>query len=152
MPEGTAITGLFYNPNIHPYDELMRRAGSAAKAAEYKGLPLVTFLDYEPPPWISYTGEKQARCANCYRARFEFAAKYAAQHGYTHFTSSLFVSPYQDHELMKAEALRAANRNGIEFLDGPDFTKGYREGQAQAKELGLYRQKYCGCIRSLKNE
>ena len=152
VPEGTPITGYFYNPNIHPYDELVKRSVYAGIAAAHKNIPLITRLDYEPAHWITYKGEKSARCRNCYRVRFEESVRFAAKHGYTHFTSTLFVSPYQDQELMAEEARKACRKYGITFLEGIDFTKGYHDGRMQAKELGLYRQKYCGCIRSLKGE
>ena len=72
-------------------------------------------------------------------------AKYAAENGFDSFTSTLFVSPYQDHELMKKVAEAAAKKYGIEFLYR-DFRVGFREGQAEARSKEMYMQKYCGCI------
>ena len=73
------------------------------------------------------------------------AVKYAADHGYDAFTSSLLISPYQNHELLKAVGETMGKKYGVEFYYR-DFRPGFREGQAKAREMGLYMQKYCGCI------
>lgn len=152
VPADSEITGYYYNPNIHPYDEIIKRAVNAKVTCDYKGIPLITDLSYDIAPWKSFEGHSGERCVMCYKERFEKTAAYAKANGYTHFTSTLFVSPYQNHEAMTREAKAAAEKYGVEFLKGSDFTLGFREGQQQARELGLYRQKYCGCIRSLKGE
>ena len=85
------------------------------------------------------------RCAHCYTIRLGTAAKYASEHGYEAFTSSLLISPYQNHELLKAVGETMARKYGVEFLYR-DFRPGFRAGQAKAREMGLYLQKYCGCI------
>ena len=85
------------------------------------------------------------RCAHCYTLRLGTAAKYASEHGYEAFTSSLLISPYQNHELLKAGGETMARKYGVEVLYR-DFRPGFRAGQAKAREMGLYLQKYCGCI------
>ena len=82
---------------------------------------------------------------SCYTIRLGTAAKYASEHGYEAFTSSLLISPYQNHELLKAVGETMARKYGVEFLYR-DFRPGFRAGQAKAREMGLYLQKYCGCI------
>ena len=77
--------------------------------------------------------------------RLDAAAAYAAAHGFPAFTSTLFISPYQDHQLMAAVAEKAADAHGVRFLYR-DFRPRFREGQQKAREAGLYMQKYCGCI------
>lgn len=146
------ITGYFYNPNIHPYDELIRREVNAVKACAHKQIPLITAEDYDLAAWKCFPDEGIKRCVMCYQRRFRQTARYAAEHGYSHFTSTLFVSPYQNHEAMRREAEAAAQEYGVTFLENSDFREGFREGQNQARLLGLYRQKYCGCIKSLKGE
>jgi len=59
--------------------------------------------------------------------------------------STLFVSPYQNHELLRQTAEEMARRYGVAFLYR-DFRPGFRQGQQEARELGLYMQKYCGCV------
>ena len=73
------------------------------------------------------------------------AAAYAAQNGFDSFTSSLFISPYQNHELLKEVAERAADEYHIRF-QYRDFRPLFRQGQEKARELGFYIQKYCGCV------
>lgn len=85
------------------------------------------------------------RCVKCYDMRMLETAKYASEHGFNHFTSTLFVSPYQNHEQMTESAQNAAKTYGVEFLHR-DFRPYFREGQAIAREQELYMQKYCGCI------
>ena len=72
-------------------------------------------------------------------------ARQAAEGGFDSFTSSLFISPYQKHELMREVAERAATEYGVQFLYR-DFRPGFRAGQQEARELGFYMQKYCGCV------
>ena len=71
---------------------------------------------------------------------------YAAKEGgFDAFTSSLFISPYQKHELMRDVGYRAAEEYGVQFYY-QDFRPMFRDGQQRARELGFYMQKYCGCI------
>ena len=70
---------------------------------------------------------------------------YAAENGYDAFTTTLLVSPYQKHDELRKVCEKLAAEAGIEFVYR-DFRVGYREGQEKARELGLYRQKYCGCV------
>lgn len=86
------------------------------------------------------------RCVNyCYPKRLSETVKYAAENGYDTFTTTLLVSPYQKHEELIKVCEKLAKESGVKFLYR-DFRVGFREGQAKAKEIGLYRQKYCGCI------
>ena len=148
---GVPISGFFFNPNLFPYGEWIRRSKSAEIACETKGIPLLIRPGYEMAAWKTFSGDAKSRCEMCYRRRFEETAAYAAAHGYSHFTSTLFVSPYQHHDLMRWVAEKSAEKFGVSFLYR-DFRPGFYTGQAQARALGLYRQKYCGCIRSLRGE
>ena len=94
------------------------------------------FIEAVYPNWDN-------RCATCYALRFEETARYAAEHGYDRFTSTLFVSPYQNHELMRQICEQMAEKYGVEYLHR-DFSPRFREGQDKARELGLYMQNYCG--------
>ena len=155
------LRGLYANPNIHPYDEFLRRAESTAIAADYKGLEVDFLPYYNRGRWECFTrsdgglqtqGEPdKERCEMCYRARMELTADHAAGLGFDAITSTLFVSPYQDHELLKKVCEEAAEARGLDFVY-IDFRVGFRKGQAEAREIGLYRQKYCGCIRSLRGQ
>jgi len=85
------------------------------------------------------------RCMHCYRLRMEKTACTAKENGFDAFSTTLFISPYQNHELLKEEAQAAADKHGVTLLYR-DFRPLFREGRAEARVLGLYMQKYCGCI------
>ena len=85
------------------------------------------------------------RCAYCYRVRMEETARYAAEHGYDAFTTSLLISPYQNHEAIRTTAQAMGEKYGVEFLYR-DFRPLFQAGQEFAREHGFYMQKYCGCI------
>ena len=86
------------------------------------------------------------RCVKyCYRVRLEQTARYAKEHGYDTFSTTLLISPYQNHNALKKIGEEMAEKYGLNFLYR-DFRPGFREGQAEARELGLYMQKYCGCV------
>lgn len=88
----------------------------------------------------------QPLCDLAMRFRFEEAARYCRQSMATiRFTSTLFVSPYQNHELMRQICEQMAEKYGVEYLHR-DFSPRFREGQDKARELGLYMQNYCGCV------
>ena len=81
----------------------------------------------------------------CYQKRLGETVRYAAENGYDAFTTTLLVSPYQKHDELKKVCEDLAQKSGIKFIYR-DFREGFREGQKKARELGLYMQKYCGCI------
>ena len=144
--EGIGITGYWYNPNIHPFTEYRARRNCLRKYTETIGLPLIEQNDYALRPFIRAVAEDIShRCEKCYGIRLFAAAKTAKEQGFDSFTSSLFISPYQNHELMREVALRAQDAFDVEFLYR-DFRPLFRAGQEAARELGFYMQKYCGCI------
>jgi len=144
--EGIEPTGYWYNPTIHPYTEYRARRDALTGYAESIGMALVTEDFYGLRPFVRAVAEDiEGRCAVCYAARMRQTARYAKEHGYTHFTSTLFYSVYQKHGLLRAAAEDAAAEFGVPFLYR-DFRPLYREGQAEARALGLYMQKYCGCV------
>lgn len=141
--------GVYFNPNIHPIEEFERRRENVARLAEIKGLKVEYLDDFRQPEWESFDGTGDARCTMCYAVRLEKTAELAAAGGYDAFTTSLLVSPYQKHDLIKQLGDKFAAKYGVEFLYR-DFRPGFRQGQQEARELGLYRQKYCGCIISFQ--
>ncbi|MPN56298.1 Epoxyqueuosine reductase QueH [bioreactor metagenome] len=85
------------------------------------------------------------RCGVCYGMRAEAAAAYAAENGFDSFTTTLLISPYQNHALLCEIMEKTGKQYGVAFLSR-DFRPYFREGQQKAREMGLYMQKYCGCI------
>ena len=144
--EGVEPVGFWDNPNIHTYTEYRMRRNTLVEYAESVGLELVRHGEYGLRPFVRAVAEDiDGRCARCYEMRMDVAARYAAENGFTHFSSTLFISPYQNHELLKQKAEEAATRHGVAFLYR-DFRPFFKEGQDRARELGLYMQKYCGCV------
>ena len=149
--EGFSITSFFYNPNIHPKVEQEKRRDNAAKLMQLQGIPFLADDSYMEDVWRTkaWESEYSTRCEMCYNIRMLRAAQEAVRLGIHSFTTSLLVSPYQDHERVIAAAQDAAKVTGVTFVYR-DYRSGYREGQNMAREHGLYRQKYCGCISSLE--
>ncbi len=151
LKEGFDINGYFYNPNIHPIEEHIRRKENVDKFSQITRIPITYDDEFRQGEWEQMKDIGEARCHKCYTLRLEKAAKYAAENGFNAFTTSLLVSPYQKHDLIKELGEYFAKQYGVEFVYR-DFRPGFRQGQQMAKDIGLYRQKYCGCIFSLNNK
>lgn len=79
--------------------------------------------------------------------RLEEAARTAKKMGLDGFTTSLLVSPYQKFDMIITIGKEMGKRYSIPFYV-EDFRPGWKAGISLSKELGLYRQKYCGCVYS----
>ncbi|MDR3639887.1 MAG: epoxyqueuosine reductase QueH [Humidesulfovibrio sp.] len=155
---GFAPTLYFYNPNIHPLSEYLRRREGLLAVAEKLAIPVI-LADQDdkaaafPGPWlerIAALGEAMAdmasRCPLCYDIRLERAARLAQTLGFTRYSSTLLYSKYQNHQAILDAGARHAGP-GLEFV-GEDFRSGWQEGIRLSKEWGVYRQQYCGCVLS----
>lgn len=145
--ENIEPTIYWYNPNIHPYQEYKARRECLKEYAESINIDAIFEENYGLKEFCkNVVNDLQNRCKNyCYKVRLEQTAKYAKENGYDGFSTTLLVSPYQNHEALKELGQKLAKEYGIEFIYR-DFRVGFREGQAKARELGLYMQKYCGCV------
>jgi len=147
--EGFGVTVWFFNPNIQPPEEHALRLEAMRQVAAVLDIPLLTEgISMSPAEWADVLeGETRegVRCCFCYRIRLQEAARTAARLGFDAFTSSLLYSRYQQHETIRAEAEKAAEEAGISFLYR-DFRPLWQEGINASKEMGLYRQKWCGCL------
>jgi predicted adenine nucleotide alpha hydrolase (AANH) superfamily ATPase len=146
--DGVLLTGLWFNPNIHPEDEYEKRMGAVKQLESAWGLRMEYAGDYGFDEFTKAVESHQGvRCEVCYRMRMRETARRASEGPYDGFTTSLLVSPYQKHDLL-AEAGRDASREfGVPFHN-VDFRPGWREGQRMSRKLGFYRQYYCGCTYS----
>lgn len=145
--EGIEPVVYWFNPNIHPYTEYKARRDCLKEYTNNIGVKAVFEENYGLRDFCKeVVGDLENRCQSyCYPVRLEQTAKYAKQNGYDSFSTTLLVSPYQNHEMLIKVGEDMAKKYGIKFLYR-DFRIGFRQGQEKAKELGLYRQKYCGCI------
>ena len=148
--EGFSVDGYFYNPNIHPYTEFKARMEAMEKYAASEGLRVASEVGYDMEEFLRRAvRHEDDRCGSCYEMRLRKTAQCAKDSGYDAFTSTLLYSKYQNHDLIVQIADVLARDIGIEFMY-QDFREGWREGQETSRVIGMYRQKYCGCIYSEK--
>jgi predicted adenine nucleotide alpha hydrolase (AANH) superfamily ATPase len=149
--EGHKVGGFFYNPNIHPYSEYLRRKGEVEKYAETAGLN-VTYADYEIEKYfqhIVYNEQPKNRCPVCWWLRLEKTGKSAREKAFDMFTTTLLASPYQEQEVITNIGTDISRRIGVQFY-ARDFRPFFPAAHAAAKEKGVYCQNYCGCVFSEK--
>ena len=146
---GHDVTGFFYNPNIHPYLEYKNRLESLEKYVEIKGLEIIYKDVYDLEKYLRGALESEDRCGYCYKIRLEETAKTASSLGFDAFTTTLLISPYQKHEMLKEVGEKMGDKYGIDFYY-EDFRTGFQESREISRGLELYMQKYCGCIFSEK--
>ena len=142
---------LFYtNPNIHPYREWKLRLENLKRLADIRDVDLWVDGEYQLEGFLEATLPLgKDRCSHCYRIRLEKTAQKARQEGLSAFSTTLLISPYQNHELLREIGEECGKKHEVEFVYR-DFRTGFRQSQQMARELELYRQGYCGCIFSEK--
>jgi epoxyqueuosine reductase len=152
---GHQVAGYFYNPNIHPYSEYLKRRSEVEKLAKESDLRVV-FADYDLEHYFQYivynesaTTAKNIRCPACWWMRLEKTAAFAKENGFEAFTTTLLGSPYQDQGIIKDIGTDIAKKFGLIFYF-EDFRKGFKVAHDLAKSKGMYLQNYCGCIFSEK--
>ena len=144
--EGIEPVGFWYNPNIHPFKEYEARRDCLIEYSKDIRMELIVRENYGLREFVKNVAENiEKRCTYCYEHRLEETARFAAENGYEAFTSTLFASIYQNHELMLKSAEEYAKKYGVKFLYR-DFRPNFRNGNQKARDMELYMQKYCGCI------
>jgi predicted adenine nucleotide alpha hydrolase (AANH) superfamily ATPase len=167
--DGHSFSGFWFNPNIHPLEEHTLRLDSLKKLSDEWRLDILPVDKYEPEKYFkmfditdidslpsshssgssgwnsSSSLSAPERCRSCYKLRLEKTAKQARANGFEAFTTTLLISPYQDIEGINTIGKTLAEKYNVQFYFR-DFRPYFREAMTLAKELGLYRQKYCGCI------
>lgn len=147
--KGFEVTGFFYNPNIHPFSEYNNRRQAFEDYSKRANLEMI-FPEYQPQEFfrtVNMNEDSPGRCAFCWRLRLHKTALVAKEIGCKSFTTTLLVSPYQNHELLKKIGEDIAQKEEIEFYY-EDFRPGFREAHNKARQQGIYCQKYCGCLYS----
>ena len=145
--EGIEPVSYWFNPNIHPYQEYKTRKETLIKYSQIAGFELIINDNYGLDEFCKNVSDDiKNRCTKyCYLVRLEQTVKYAKENNFDAFTTTLLVSPYQKHEEIIKICKMLSEKYDIEFLYR-DFRIGFKRGQAKAREIGLYMQKYCGCI------
>jgi hypothetical protein len=145
--------GWFENPNIQPSSEHDRRRESMLRYARDAGLEMIPAeTEEEEAGWTGWREQLMVsspaeRCAACLRLRLGAAGAAARALGFTRFSTTLTVSPYQRHDLIAAAGEAAADQHGVDFVYF-DVRDRFRDGYAESRRLELYRQPYCGCAAS----
>ncbi|MCL2883379.1 MAG: epoxyqueuosine reductase QueH [Coriobacteriia bacterium] len=164
--QGLGFELWYGNDNIHPEGEFRARLGALKAYAEAEQIPL-TVPVHDPLRWQAAIAglagvyplidgaddyahnlaAKKARCRACYHQRFAGLASAARAGGFTAISTTLSISPWQFTGLIEEEIERAAAAYQLEagFVD---WREHYARGQERARELGIYRQNYCGCAYS----
>lgn len=148
------VTNYFYNPNIQPDAEYKLRLENLKKAIEEKTTGLI-IEEYDKDEHLEaikgHENDFPERCIYCYLLRLNQTVKKAKELGFDAFSTTLLVSPYQKHEELAMIGKQIGEKYGIQFYYY-DWRPFFRDGQNKARELDLYRQKYCGCIFSKNNK
>lgn len=159
------ITILYYNPNIYPEQEYLKRKDEEIRYIkifnEKNPNSNVKMLDcdyesekfYEAVKGLEDEKEGGARCPVCFKLRLQKTAELAKQKGYDIFGTTLTVSPHKNAELINQIGESIENNLGIKFLQS-NFKKqnGYKRSIELSKENNLYRQNYCGCEFALRKQ
>ena len=149
--EGADVMGFFYKHNIHPFTEMQRRKEALESYADHVGLRVIYQEEYDLEGFLRSVVFREAnRCSYCYHDRLRCTALLAKRGKFDGFTSTLLYSKFQNHEQIKSIGESVGRSVGIPFYYR-DFRTGWKEGIDASKELGLYRQQYCGCIYSEKD-
>lgn len=152
-----AIYGLFYNPNIEPVDEYNRRLREAEKlAGMLEGvcmeLPAERGEWFEAVKGFESEPERGERCRRCISNNLTKAAEYAAGNDIKEFATTLTASRFKDVDFIHEVGQRIADDLGLVYLDETLRKKdGVRRAEELSKEMGIYRQNYCGCRWSLRD-
>ena len=161
LAEYFLITVFYYNPNISPKDEYLKRVDEQKRLISE--LPLkykVSFSEgsydsesfFEMAKGREELPEGAERCYGCYEMRLRRTAEHAAKNGFDYFTSTLSVSPHKNADWLNEIGFKMQDEYGVNYLVS-DFKKrgGYQKSIELSKEHNLYRQNYCGCVYSKKS-
>lgn len=137
----------YANPNIHPREEYVLRRDTLLAYAATQGIE-VDELEYDTGEWDrAVAGLEHSpgeRCRACFRLRLGMAARRAAELGCDAVATTLTVSPYQDPETIRLAGEEACAEQGVAFMV-TDFRDRYPQATRRSRDLGMYRQNYCGC-------
>lgn len=157
LGERVEITGFFYNPNIHPRSEFLKRVQAVKTMSRLLGVESICHEEYAPALFlrglVASCHENKGhppygeRCLFCYRMRLEATARCAEERGFDSFTTSLLYSKYQRHDEIRRIGVQLGERYGVRFYYA-DFRGLWQDGIEASKDMNLYRQKYCGCVYS----
>lgn len=152
--DGVDFAVAFYNPNIHPEAEYIKRCDEQKRLCEQWNIQFVEF-EYNPEVWFKQTlpykdePERGKRCDICFELRLKRVMQYAKENGFEAVASVLGVSRWKNLAQVNAAAARASAQVGVPYVEIEGRKHGMQEARlALIKELQLYNQDYCGCVYS----
>ena len=158
IAEEYETAGFFYGGNIHPQEEYERRLNSVRTVAD-KTRGKLFAPHYATDEWffavrgLEKEPERGARCAVCFRLQLEAAAEFAAKNNFTHLCTTLTISPHKDAALINEIGRDVSKARGLIWVEKIWRKRdGFRRSVDESKKLGLYRQNYCGCLFSIREE
>ena len=145
------ITVLYYNPNIEPEEEYLKRKEEQKRLLKKLNINFLD-CDYDGDAFkkmakgLENEPERGKRCYKCYELRLSYTARKAKELGFDYFGTSLTVSPYKVSNWVNEIGSILSDKYNVKFLYS-DFKKenGYLKSIEYSKEYNLYRQNYCGC-------
>jgi predicted adenine nucleotide alpha hydrolase (AANH) superfamily ATPase len=150
------VTFFYYNPNIYPRKEYVKRLEGVKIISRKYSIPLI-IGKYDTKKWTRLTAdfkdepEGGSRCSLCFRIRLDRTADTAKRRYFNLFGTTLTISPHKDHRIINSIGLELASAKGISFHQANLKKKdGFKKTMELSKKLNLYRQNYCGCIYSKK--
>ncbi|HRY37043.1 MAG TPA: epoxyqueuosine reductase QueH [Candidatus Magasanikbacteria bacterium] len=151
------LTVYFYNPNIYPEQEYLKRKAEVVRVCNEWKIPMID-ADYETQNWEECTKglenepEGGKRCLNCFAMRLNKAGEYAKQNNFDIFATTLTSGRNKKADVIHPLGFKIAEKFGLKFLDIDWKTEGRQEkGRKMVKDRGIYRQDYCGCRFSIEN-
>jgi hypothetical protein len=144
------VTGLWYNPNVHPFSEHERRRETLAGYAARIDLPMLWEAGYDLVDFMQRIHQHETdgtRCKRCYHMRLEQTAAVAAREQFDAFTTTLLISPYQDQETIRLLGTKAGQEHDVPFFF-ENFRRGWADHYQMVRDYSLYSQRYCGCLYS----
>lgn len=146
--QGLAVQGFFFNPNIHPFREFRQRLATLEDLCRRMDLPVEYEREYGLREYLrQVVFHEEERCGRCYAMRLAAAARKALAVRADAFTTTLLYSRHQNHDSIRGIGEALATELRIPFFY-EDFRSGWQQGIDLSREMGLYRQPYCGCIYS----
>lgn len=147
------ITILYYNPNIEPYSEYIKRKNEQIRLCEILNIKYID-ISWDNNSYREFVkgleSEKEGgrRCVNCIKMRL--LKTYELSKDYEYFGTTLTVSPHKNSKLINELGLEI---DGTKYLIS-DFKKqeGYKKSIELSKKYELYRQDYCGCLFSKRSK
>ncbi|HJX01949.1 MAG TPA: epoxyqueuosine reductase QueH [Candidatus Humimicrobiaceae bacterium] len=150
------VTLFYYNPNLYPGKEYIKRLEGLKTISKKYDISLITGK-YENKKWLSLTAdfkddpEGGRRCALCFEMRLDETAHTAKKLGFDFFGTTLTISPHKNHETINSIGMRLASAEGVNFYESNlKKMNGFKKTMELSKELNLYRQDYCSCVYSMK--